>query len=98
MQPATAPSRLFQGVMPVLVTPFNDDESLDVESLRSLVRFMPQVGADAVTVLGVLGEADRLTESERERVIETVVEASSGRLPVIVGVSHTGTAGTIQLS
>jgi 4-hydroxy-tetrahydrodipicolinate synthase len=37
-------------------------------------------------------------ESEREQVIQTAIEASSGRLPVIVGVSHTGTEATIQLS
>src|SRR5262249_35939523 len=59
---------------------------------------MIQVGADAVTVLGVLGEADRLSEAERAKIIEKAVHAAAGRLPVVVGVSHTGTEGAIQLA
>lgn len=87
----------FSGVIPILATPFHDDESLDLESLERLIRFNVDVGVDAITVLGLLGESNRLTDAERVRVISTAIKAA-GPLPVIVGTSHTGTAGTIELS
>ncbi|HVW22504.1 MAG TPA: dihydrodipicolinate synthase family protein [Opitutaceae bacterium] len=87
----------YSGVIPILATPFHPDESLDLESLERVVRFNSRIGADAVTVLGVLGESNRLTDAERERVVRTAVKAAEG-LPVIVGTSHTGTEATIALS
>lgn len=87
----------FPGVIPILATPFHDDESLDLESLRRLVEFNSAVGVDGITVLGLLGEANRLTDSERARVVSAAIEAA-GDLPVIVGTSHNGTAATIEHS
>jgi 4-hydroxy-tetrahydrodipicolinate synthase len=97
MTSLSAPSRLFRGVIPIIVTPFQDDESLDLDSLRKVVQFMAQVGVNGVTVLGVLGEADRVTEQERVQIIETAVAARAGRLPVIVGISHSGTHAASEL-
>lgn len=85
----------FTGVWPILPTPFHDDESLDRESLARVVRFMAETGMDGVTVLGVLGEANRVTDAEREAVIRTAVEAAAGKLAVAVGATHPGTAATI---
>lgn len=87
----------FSGVYPILPTPFSEDESLDLGSLDRLVRFMAALGIDGVTVLGVLGEANRLLDSERDDVIRTAVAAAGG-LPVIVGTSHPGTAAAAALS
>lgn len=87
----------FNGVFPILVTPFNDDGSLDLESLNRLVRFNAELGVDGVTVLGVLGESNRMLDREREALIGCAVAATGGRLPVIVGASHPGTAATIGL-
>lgn len=84
----------FGGVVPILATPFHDDESLDLDSMRRLVSFMRTLKVDAVTVLGVLGETDRLTDPERASVIETTIDAA-GTVPVIVGASRPGTAATI---
>ena len=52
----------FQGVYPILATPFHDDESLDLESFDRLIRFMVRLRVDGVTILGVLGESNRLLE------------------------------------
>lgn len=90
-------SPAFTGVIPILATPFNDDESLDLDSLRGTIRFFRELAVDGFTVLGVLGESNRLTEAERTKLIQVTVE-SAGGLPVIVGTSHTGTAATIALS
>jgi 4-hydroxy-tetrahydrodipicolinate synthase len=84
------------GVVPILATPFHPDESLDLESLDRLVRFMAGLGVDGVTVLGVLGEANRLSDRERESVVRTAV-AAAGSVPVVVGASHPGTAATRAL-
>jgi 4-hydroxy-tetrahydrodipicolinate synthase len=88
----------FQGVYPILATPFHDDESLDLESLDRLIRFMARMGVDGVTVLGVLGEANRMLDREREQVVRTAVQAADGRLPIIVGTSHSGTQAAVGLS
>lgn len=85
------------GVIPILATPFHDDESLDLPSLTRLIEFSAEVGANGVTLLGVLGESNRLTDAERSTLIRTAVQAAAGKLPVIAGCSHTGTAATIAL-
>jgi dihydrodipicolinate synthase/N-acetylneuraminate lyase len=88
----------FEGVFPILITPFHEEENLDLESLRRVVRFMVDLGMDGVTVLGVLGEASRLTDIEREQVIKTATEAAEGSIPVVVGTSHRGTTACRALS
>jgi len=87
-----------QGVFPILATPFHPDESLDEASLERLVTFMIEAGADGVTVLGVLGESNRLTDADRERAVRIAVAAARDRMPVIVGTSHAGTQATIDLT
>lgn len=82
------------GVVPILATPFHDDESPDLESLDRMIRFFAGLGVEGVTVLGVLGESNRLTDAEREAIIRAAV-AAAGALPVVVGTSHAGTAATI---
>jgi 4-hydroxy-tetrahydrodipicolinate synthase len=59
---------LASGVHSVLVTPFAPDESLDEASLRTLIDYYVAAGVAGVLVLGVLGEADKLSDAERERV------------------------------
>ncbi|MDA0301167.1 MAG: dihydrodipicolinate synthase family protein [Chloroflexi bacterium] len=92
-----APTTDFRGVFPILATPFHEDESVDLDSVRRLVAFMAHIGVDGVTVLGVLGESNRMTDRDREAIVRAAVEASDG-LPVIVGTSHPGTNATIELS
>jgi len=87
----------FQGVYPILATPFADTESLDLESFDRLVRFMAKLDVEGITILGVLGEANRLMDSERETLIRTAVSAA-GSMPVIVGTSHSGTRAARDLS
>jgi 4-hydroxy-tetrahydrodipicolinate synthase len=87
----------FSGVFPILATPFNEDGSLDLESFDRLVRFNAGSGVDGITVLGVLGESNRMLDREREALIACAVKAAAGHLPVIVGASHPGTTATIGL-
>jgi 4-hydroxy-tetrahydrodipicolinate synthase len=87
----------FEGVYPILATPFHDDESVDLESFDRLIRFMGRLKVDGVTILGVLGEANRLLDREREALIGTAAQAAGG-MPVIVGTSHSGTQAALGLS
>lgn len=74
------------GVWGVLATPLTADGSaVDTESLARQVRHYESIGATGLTVLGVFGEAARLTPAERRTVVETVVAA--GGLPLVIGVS-----------
>ena len=88
----------FQGVIPILATPFNDDESIDFESWARMLEFMVRLGVDGVTILGVLGESNRLSDHEREALVRRAVETIGGRLPIIVGTSHTGSTAALYLS
>lgn len=88
----------FTGVLPILATPFDNDENLDLESFDGMIRFMAELGVDGVTILGVLGESNRLLDHEREALIKTAVHAAAGNIAVIVGASHSGTLAALQLS
>lgn len=88
----------FTGVYPILATPFHDDESLDLESFDRLVRFMADAKVDGITILGVLGEANRMLDREREALIRAAVAAAGGRMPIIVGASHSGSRAALGLS
>ncbi len=88
----------FAGVIPILATPFRDDESLDLESWQRLIEFMAALGVDGITILGVLGESNRLTDEDRSRLIETAVSVVNKRIPIVVGTSHTGTRACEHLS
>ncbi|NYT11152.1 MAG: 4-hydroxy-tetrahydrodipicolinate synthase [Methanomassiliicoccales archaeon] len=86
-----------KGVYPALVTPFKSDESMDEEKLRNLVEhLMPDV--DGFVVNGTTGEFVYMSEEERNRAIEVVVDQVDGRKPVIAGTGSSGTKITVQLT
>lgn len=76
-----------RGVYSIPVTPFGPDGAVDEPALRRCVAFCLDAGADGVVAPVLAGEFTSLTDDERRRVAETVVEAVAGRVPVVVGVS-----------
>ena len=88
----------FRGVFPILPTPFLPDESIDVGSFETMIERMVGFGVDGVTILGVLGEANRLTDQERTDLVDAAVQTSAGRIPVVVGTSHSGTRAAAELA
>ena len=86
------------GVYNITPTPFHDDGSLDHESLKTLTRFTRDKGVSGMTILGVLGEADKLTERERDEVIVATIGAAGPSFPICVGTTHAGTDGCIAYS
>jgi 4-hydroxy-tetrahydrodipicolinate synthase len=81
----------WSGIFHIMATPFTDDGALDVPGVPHLVERAIGAGIRGLTILGIAGEAHRLTDEERRRVVESVVKEVRGRLPVVVGVSAGGT-------
>ena len=85
------------GIMPALVTPFNeDDETINEENLRNLVNHLIEQGVTGLVPVGTTGEFVNMTFEERLRVIEIVVDETNGRVPVIGGTGETGTKMVID--
>lgn len=87
-----------KGVYNIMATPFDDDGAIDEASVRRLVDFQLRCGAHGLTILGVMGEAHKLSESERLRLTDVVMEQVNGRVPVVVGTSHPGADIVVSLS
>ncbi len=84
-----------RGIYNILTTPFTPDGSLDETSLRRLTDAVIRTGISGITILGVAGEAQKITEPEKRRLTEIVMEVNGGRVPIIVGASRDGTDTTI---
>ncbi len=86
-----------KGVYVIAVTPFDDFGRVDYESLDRVVDFYAEKGADGLTILGMMGEAPKLTQAETLEISRRVI-ARAGRLPVVVGVSSPGLAAIAEVS
>ncbi|HLE42814.1 MAG TPA: 4-hydroxy-tetrahydrodipicolinate synthase [Methylomirabilota bacterium] len=89
--------RSFQGSMVAMVTPFRDGE-VDETKLRELVEFHVKHGTDGVVPCGTTGESPTLSHAEHKRVVEVVIEAAAGRIPVIAGTGSNSTAEAIDMT
>lgn len=90
-------SKLF-GVCTITLTPFDDNGNIDEESLRKLTNFYIDSGVHGMTILGIMGESHKLSENERLRVTDIVMEETRGRVPVIVGCTSRGTDVSAMLA
>ena len=84
------------GVFIIAATPFDLNGAIDTESLRRLIDFYLDHGVDGMTILGIMGEANKMTQEERRGVIDLVMDRV-GNLPVVVGVSDAGLANLADL-
>lgn len=80
------------GVFVIAVTPFHPDGRIDMESCDRMVDFYLETGATGLTVLGMMGEAPKLTVEESRDVVARILTRVDGRVPVVVGVSAPGFA------
>jgi 4-hydroxy-tetrahydrodipicolinate synthase len=87
---------VLSGVLPITLTPFTDDGEVDEASIDSLVEAYVGAGAHGLTILGIMGEAARLLDEERERVLRRYLTATAGRVPVVAGVSARATRMSID--
>lgn len=86
------------GVFIISVTPFFDDGSLDLDSVDGLVEFYLEKGVSGITVLGMMGEAQKMAPEESEAFLERVLRRVDARVQVVVGVSNAGVDNLVRLS
>ncbi|SPF79899.1 4-hydroxy-tetrahydrodipicolinate synthase [Pseudoprimorskyibacter insulae] len=88
---------MFKGSMPALVTPFKNG-AVDFDALKRLVEWHIEQGSTGLVPVGTTGESPTLSHAEHEAVIETVVQAAAGRVPVIAGAGSNNTAEAIHFT
>lgn len=86
------------GYFAIAPSPFQADGRLDLDAVPAMVESYVKVGATGVTVLGIMGEAPKLTEAESAQLVRAVIAAGAGRLKVVAGVSAPGLAPMAALS
>src|SRR5690554_2309735 len=79
-----------------LVTPFKEDLSVDTTALEQLVDHCAEGGLDYLVVLGTTGESAVLSRREKQLVIDTVIRANAGRLPLVLGIGGNHTASVVE--
>ncbi len=79
------------GVCTITLTPFTDDGDVDLGGIDSLTDYYLDSGVHGLTILGIMGEAHKLSDAERSAVMERYISAANGRVPVIVGCSAMAT-------
>ena len=87
---------MLKGSMPALVTPFRNGE-LDLDTLKKLVEWHIGEGSNGLVPVGTTGESPTLTHKEHEIVVEEVVKAAAGRVPVVAGAGSNNTLEAIRL-
>jgi dihydrodipicolinate synthase/N-acetylneuraminate lyase len=85
-----------QGVIPILATPFEEDGSVDHDSLLRLVDHLLEQGAHGLAVFGNAGEGYTLLSEERRDILRAVASHVKGRVPLCVGVGETGTRAAVE--
>jgi 2-dehydro-3-deoxy-D-pentonate aldolase len=89
---------MFSGLMPAMVTPFDERGEVDLTATESLVERFVEAGVDGISPLGSTGEASHLTGNERKGFAEEVIRIVAGRAPLLIGVGAVGTRETVELA
>lgn len=87
---------MFKGAGTALITPFKDDLSVDLDSIKKIVQNQLENNIDAFIVLGTTGESPVINYDERRKIISAVAEEASGKVPVIVGTGSNDTKKVVE--
>ncbi len=87
---------MFKGVGTALITPFKDDLSVDLDSIKKIVLNQLENNIDALIVLGTTGESPVVNYDERRKIISAVVEEATGKVPVIIGTGSNDTKKVVE--
>ncbi|MFP3593211.1 4-hydroxy-tetrahydrodipicolinate synthase [Chryseobacterium sp. SIMBA_038] len=82
---------ILKGVGVALVTPFNEDLSVDFDSLTKLVEYNIENGTNYLVVLGTTAEAATLSDEEKKQVVDHIIKVNSKRLPLVLGIGGNNT-------
>lgn len=89
---------IFTGAGVAIVTPFNEDESINYDKLDELIDFQISNGTDALIICGTTGESATMTEEEHAECVRFAIERAKHRVPVIAGTGSNCTKTAIELS
>lgn len=87
---------IFKGLGIALVTPFTSDEQVDYESLKRLIDYQINNGADFLCIMATTGEIPTLTTEEKQRIKELVLNIVQGRLPILMGCGGNNTSAVVE--
>jgi 4-hydroxy-tetrahydrodipicolinate synthase len=86
----------FTGAGVALITPFNEDKSVDYDALERLIENQIEGGIDYLVVLGTTAETPTLSEEEKKEIVRFVIEKNAGRLKIVVGMGGNNTQSLVQ--
>jgi 4-hydroxy-tetrahydrodipicolinate synthase len=89
---------MYRGVYTALVTPFNNDQSIDEAALRDLVDHQVAAGVAGIVPMGTTGESPTVTHEENVDVVRIVVEQAAGRVAIIAGTGSNSTAEAVRMT
>ncbi|MBN2652666.1 MAG: 4-hydroxy-tetrahydrodipicolinate synthase [Spirochaetales bacterium] len=89
---------MLKGVITALITPFNNDGSIDEAALRDLIDMQIAGGVSGLLPMGTTGESPTVSHAEHTRIIEITVEQTNKRVPVIAGTGSNATSEAIELT
>jgi 4-hydroxy-tetrahydrodipicolinate synthase len=89
---------MFSGLMPAMVTPFDERSEVDLRATEAVVERFIEAGVSGISPLGSTGEFSHLLGEERKRFVEEVVRIVAGRVPLVVGVGAAGTKEMVELA
>jgi 4-hydroxy-tetrahydrodipicolinate synthase len=89
---------MFSGLMPAMVTPFDEHGEVDLRATEAVVERFIEAGVSGVSPLGSTGEFSHLLADERKRFLEEVIRIVAGRVPLVVGVGAAGTKEMVELA
>jgi len=87
-----------RGIIPPMITPFDDDEKIDCKALKKMTNYLIDAGVHGVFPLGSTGENYGIDFDEKRKVIETVLEAANNRVPVYAGTGAITTKESVRLT
>lgn len=86
----------FLGTGIAIVTPYNQDGSVDYEALKKIVNFNVENGTNYIVISGTTGESVTITKQEKKEIINTIKGANANRLPLVLGIGGNNTAAVIE--
>ena len=87
-----------EGIIPAMITPFNQNYSLNEKGFREVLRFLINKKVHCILVGGSTGEYTLMEKEERKRIIELAVEEANGEVPIMAGTAYQSTEQTIELT
>ena len=89
---------IFTGAGVAIVTPFNEDESINYDRLDELIDFHCENGTDSIIICGTTGESATMTEEEHLECVKFAIDRAKGRIPVIAGTGSNCTKTAVDMS